>query len=252
MTRIEKNASVEEELQNIKGEVVREVKHRSRRLRKFFTCSAVILFLVASFVALISWIVAATGFVEIPIMTTLAYDLPVPLREVKSGVPVETIVKNTLTAELTKKLYAGGGELKDRSVNLELSESSITASLRSITENSGVSAIDASKLQVVVEPGVEIEFFAPIEGSPLGTSVVITLGIDAKNGLIDIEPRQVRVGSLEFPSFLLASVLQPLIRQELQSLNSMLTGYARVDSIGVESGVLIISGELSVETKQGL
>ncbi|MBI5793672.1 hypothetical protein HZA87_01105 [Candidatus Uhrbacteria bacterium] len=249
MTRVEKNASVREKLEEMKGSVVREVREHNRKRRPMLTCSLVFLFLVACFFSWMAWVVASTGLVYIPLFTTLAYDKPEPIHAVEPGIPVDVFVKDSLTEEVTKRLQSGSGELKDRAFTLTLSEASLTASIRSLIEESGLTFLDGSEAQVALDGQDGAELFVPLSKNTQASAISLMIDVGAKDGKISIAPTRLRVGSLSIPHFILVNLLDPFLKQELAKLNDALIGYARLNSIVVAQGAVTLTGELSVEVR---
>jgi len=247
MARIEKNASVEKQLQEVKGDVLKEVKMANRAHRPWVTCSLIALFIFASFFIWITWIIAATGLVEVPLFTRFAYQSPTPIHEVQPGVSVETLMQENFSTLLTQRLYEGGGVIQDTVIELPIPEGSLTTSIRSLLEETDVPFIDTNGIQVAIGPEFGIEVFAPLADSALGTAAVIRFDLSAVDGNIVITPKTIELGSLSIPAFILTSFFEPLIKEELNGLNNQLSGYASVDSISMEQGELILSGEISVE-----
>ncbi len=250
MARIEKNASVEKKLQEVKGDVLREVKLRNRRRHPWLTCSLIALFLLASFFVWIVWLVAATGLVQIPLFTQLAYQSPEPVRSVEAGAPVEVLLQERFTTLLTQRLYEGEGTLENRAIELSIPEASLTASARTLLAQTDVPTIDPAQVQVVIDPSVGIELYAPVRESSLGTAVTVNFSLEATEGNVAITPTSVEIGSLGIPAFVLTGFFQPLIEQQLRGINEELSGYAQIDAIGITEGALMISGEIAVELQE--
>ncbi|MBI4435641.1 hypothetical protein HY630_03140 [Candidatus Uhrbacteria bacterium] len=251
MSRVEKNASLEERLDDVKGEMVREVRRRTRVSRPFLTCSLLLLAVLVGLGVWIAWSVAATGLVRVPVFTSLANEAPAPTREVTPGVPVETVLNEAFTSTLTRRLYEGGGELTNRSVEVAVSEASLTASLRTFLEGDELEWIDASHSQIVVEPGVGIELFVPLslESQQPGTAATIVFELSAMEGNLVVTPISVRVGKAKIPDLVIAVFLRPLLEAELAKLNAAMVGYAQISSIETLPRELLIKGELSVEIR---
>ncbi|MBI4437447.1 hypothetical protein HY631_00665 [Candidatus Uhrbacteria bacterium] len=247
MTRVEKNASVAQQIEKVEGSVVREVRSASRRHRPALTCSLIVLTVVVGFLVWAGWLVAATGLVEIPLLTSLAYDAPAPLRVVTPGTPVEIFVENALTRELTARLQSGSGELEDRRVTLTVSEASFTATLRSLLEGSGLSVFDPAFAQMAIDPESGAELFVPIKNNPRASAIRVDVAVTAQDGTVSITPTRLRVGSLDVPAVFLRALVNPLLQQQLAKLNDALIGYARIDSVTLAQGEMTLTGALSVE-----
>lgn len=252
MSRIEKNAGIEQRLENMKGEVVDEVKRRTRRLHPWLTCSLILLVILVGVSVWGLWSVAATGLVRVPVFTDLAYEIPVPTRPVTPGVPIETVISEAFTSTLTRRLYEGGGTLSNRSISVQLKESSITASWRSFLEEGSFDWINASGAQVVIDPDVGVEVFVPFIVNELETAATLTFDLEAQDGNLVVTPTKIQIGNARIPDFLIAVFLKPLLKTELAKLNAAMVGYAKISTIEILPRVISISGELSVEIEAPL
>ncbi|PJE77260.1 hypothetical protein COV05_00205 [Candidatus Uhrbacteria bacterium CG10_big_fil_rev_8_21_14_0_10_48_16] len=250
MARIEKNASLEKQITDVKGDVVREVRRRTHKGHPWLIALLIFLVLVSGVFIWGAWVVAETGLASVPILSSRAYTIPEPTRVVTPGVPVETVLEEEFTSTLTQRLYEGRGELKDRTLEARISEASLTASLRSIMEESGVEWLDGSNIQAVIEPGLGIEFFVPVADVESQTALKAIFSISAENGVVVVTPDEVMIGSAHVPNFLIASFLKPYLESELARMNAVMVGYAQISSIEVFSGELVMTGELSVELQK--
>lgn len=251
MARVEKEAGLESRLDQVKGEMVREVRKRTRPSRPWLSCFLVFLFLIVGFGLWVAWMVAGTGLVRVPVFTALAYESPNPFRPVTPGVPAEVIWDEAFTSTLTRRLYESGGELGNRTFEVQLSEGSLTSSFRSFMEESGSTWIRGSGAQIAVEPDVGIELFVPLDESVgLGTTgVVATFHLDTVDGGFVVDPTSVVVGSTRIPNFMVALFLSPFLESELSKLNAAMLGYARVTQIDILPRELSVSAEFTVELK---
>ena len=163
-----------------------------------------------------------------PLLTSLAYDAPQPIRSVEPGTPVEVFVEETLMSELTARLQSGNGEIQDRAVVLTISEESFTASLRSLLQESGIAILDASGAQLVVDPKIGVEFFVPFLDNPRDSAVTITLDVGVADGNVSITPTHLAVGSLNVPRLVISKLVAPLLQQQLEKLNEILLGTRRL------------------------
>lgn len=247
MTRIEKNTPVTKQLEEMKGSVIREVRDHNKKKRPALTCSLVVLFFIVCFFVWIGWVTAATGLVKVPLLSQLAYDAPQPIRYVEPGTPVEVLVEETFMSELTARLQSGNGTLEDRSISLTISEESLTATLRSLIEKSGMTFFDTANAQVVLDAQRGVELFVPISNNSRASAITLLLDVGVANGDISVTPTDVHIGNLGIPHVLLTSVFNPLLIQQVEKINTVLTGYASVDSVTLQEGKMILLGELSVE-----
>lgn len=254
MARVEKNAPIEKQIGQVKEEVVREVKHRTRRHRPWLTCSLIILAIMMGVLVWVVWMIAATGLVRIPVFTSLAYEMPEPLREVKPGVPVEMVLEEQFTTTLTRRLYEGGGMLTNRTIETTITEESLTATLRTLLEESGIGWIDPLRSHVIIEPGQGVIIFLPLlkPNNGLQTAISAVFEISAADGVITVVPAHVVVGSARVQDILISVFLKPLLEAELAKVNDLVVGYASISSIGIYSGELVLQGELAVEIQEDL
>ncbi len=248
MARVEKNAGLESRLEDVKGEMVQEVRRRTRPRRPWLTCSLLLLVVLVGLGVWIAWMVAGTGLIHVPVFTSLAYEAPAPTRTVTPGVPVETVLSETFTSTLTRRLYEGGGALANTAVEASLTEASVTSSLRTFLEKAGMTWIDVSGVQIAVDPEVGMELFIPLRlgSQEVGTAGVVTFDLSVQDGNLVVAPTSVRLGSSKVPNFMIATFLKPLLEAELQKLNAAMVGYASISSIEILPRELLLKGELSV------
>ena len=222
MPRIEKQASLEKQIEDVKKNIVQEMEPQKKSRKPWFTC--------------------------------FAYTQPAPLREVTPGVPVETVLREQMTTSFLQRFREGGRLLPSPNQMLEVSvsEASLTATLRSKLEESPLEGLDISALQVVLEPDLGVEVFIPVEESDLQTAVILFFDVIVKDGAIAVIPKDVFVGSAHLPSFLVNMFLTSLLEQRLAQLNKIVVGYTKISSIDIFSGELLIKGTLSVEWQRPL
>lgn len=249
---MEKQAGIEKRLDEVKADMTSEIRRRTRRSRPWLTCSLILLAVFVGVCVWGLWTVAATGLVRVPVFTDLAYKVPTPTRPVTPGVAVETVMNEAFTSTLTRRLYEGGGTLSNRSIHVQLEESSITASLRSFLEEGNMDWIDASGAQVVVDPDVGVELFVPIFGSELATAATLSFDLWVQEGNLIVTPREIQVGNARVPDFLIALFLKPFLEAELTQLNAAMVGYAKISTIEILPRAISVSGELSVEIEAPL
>ena len=242
MARIEKQASLEKQIQDVKPR------------KPWFACLMIFFAVFLIGAGFLAWTVASTGLVSIPVFTRFAYTQPVPVREVAPGVPVETVLREQIATSLIQRFREGGRLLPSPNQTLEVSvsEASLTATLRSKLEESPLEGLEISALQVILEPDSGIEVFIPVEENDLQTAVILFFDVIVKDGAIAVIPKDVFVGSAHVPSFLVAKFLTPLLEQRLAQLNEMIVGYAKISSVDISSGELLIKGTVSVEMQRPL
>lgn len=249
MARVDKQAELQEQVARMETQMnhTQEKKRRS----PLMTCSLILAAGVLLVIGIIVWAVASTGLVEVPVVTSLAYREPVPVRLVEAGTPMETLLQETFTSTLTQRIYEGGGTLEDRTLEVRIPEDALTASVRTLAQEAGQDWIDADRLQIAIEPGVGAQMFAPLgtENNELNTALTATFDLQATNGLLEVIPSEVKIGSFKIPDVFIAATLERLLEQELAKLNQSMVGYARISQIDVVSGALLVTGEIAIEIR---
>ena len=91
MARIEKQASLEKQIQDVKPR------------KPWFACLMIFFAVFLIGAGFLAWTVASTGLVSIPVFTRFAYTQPVPVREVAPGVPVETVLREQIATSLIQR-----------------------------------------------------------------------------------------------------------------------------------------------------
>ncbi len=250
MSRIEKGLDTKEEIQQMKGEMIKEIGSQ-RKGKPWCACSLIFLILIFGTLTAIVWTVAATGLMTIPGFTKFAYQTPEPERLVIAGVPIETVVDQQVQTTLTSRLQAGGGKLEDTSVVFSLDERSLTASLRTLLEESGDSMIDASGAQVTVSSERGFTLFLPLHNSVNRTAIQISVKASVQDNRLELIPESFVIGSLQVPNALTAFFLRPFIHGKLSELNAALGSYVEIKEIKYEQGKVTVIGNFSVKIMDG-
>ncbi len=249
MARIEKGQPAKQEIEELKAQVVNEVR-RVRR-RKIPILAIFSLLLIASGVVWVMWMVAASGIVSVPLISRYAYPAPPkPTREVSSGEPLEGVLADEVNALLPERLQAGGGQLSDRSFDLALPESAITASLRAGLEKDPNTIFDASRVQVAVVEGEGLEIFLPLAQSAQETALVILVSLQIEDGHVVFDLPRVQFGQLVMPAWLSEVVMTAPLEQGISAFEAELERMVAITDIRAENGVLRLTGELQIEVMQ--
>ena len=252
MSRVEKiDEPQKPDLQTpVRDEVVEQFGDHKKKTRKRFSCCGILFIAFILFVGFIVWEIAATGLVNVPVVSSMAFSESVPVRVVKAGIPAEQLSESEFKKVLIGRVQAGGGTLFDRSITLGLPESSLTATLQNTLKQYPNTNIDASHAQIVVLPNQELELFIPLQVDGRRMALVAHVSLVADKGLFDLKLLNVRLGSFQAPSMLVAALVQPFVNQQLASLNQALSSYMHVDSLITQDGVLTASGTFTVEVKK--
>ena len=239
MSRIEKGSDVKEELKQMKGEVIKEISSTKKR-HPFRSCFAIFFILIVVLVTSVAWALASTGIVDVPVFSRFAYEKFEPERLVASGVPVEKVVEEQVVSKLAT------GSVND-AISLSLSESSLTASLRTILEDAFRKYINVSFSQVTISPDKGLTFFLPFENSKSGSALLISIKANVKDGKIELVPEEFKIGSLSVPDSLSALLLRSIIQDQLVNGNKMLESYVQIKDIEYKEGFVIVRGTIVVK-----
>ena len=197
------------------------------------------------------WVAAASGLVSIPVVSSIVYEEPKPMRVVEEGVPVETYLSEAISVELSERLRNCGSGLEADPIRVLLTEASLTASLRLVAKGLGTDFIDADTVQVTVDAEKEVEFFVPIIFDEQRSVLRFRSEIDVKDGAFVVSPGSLSIGQITFPSFLTNFIVSKPINTLVDQLNDQLGSYANLQGIEIEDGVIILIGDVSLE-KLGL
>lgn len=250
MSRVEKIEESPAATPYVKDEVVEELYDKKKKSHGRFSCLGIFLIGLVLVTSFLVWQVAATGFVTIPVFSSFAFSNPKPTRVVLAGTSVEQLSETFFKTTLIKRLQAGSGLLIDRSVTLDLPESSLTATFQNELKKSSLTAFDVSHAQIAALPNQELELFLPMIVSDHETALTVHLSLMADKGVFDLKLLDVKLGSFQAPSFLVASMVQPFVNRELTSLNDSLSTYMHVDSLVTKDKVLNVSGTFTVQIKK--
>lgn len=228
MSRVEKNAPVQDELRAMRGEMLETVKVNGRGVGKKTGCAIILLLMLLAFGLWILVLAARTGLVMIPVISPMVFSTPIPDHRVSAGILMEESVSTQLSRNVS-----------DPNIRLSLSEESLTASARRVLAGSNVNFIDAAKTQVAV--GTEdVEIFIPVEGKD--TAVTVRLLPKVEDGTLTLSIRSVDIGALALPGVIVDAMLRPAFDTSVGEFNRELEKYVRLDQIRLESGALILSG----------
>lgn len=249
MARVEKNEAVSKEVAAMKDEMVQTVKMSGNRKSKFaLGCLIIFVLAVLAVLGLGAWTLAATGLVRVPVVSSWAYEVPAPAHAVEPGLPLDTKINDDLTAEINRRLIAGGGQIKNRTISLDLPEESFTALFKSLIEQSGVEEISSKGAQIAVLPGQGLELFLPLADNPQQSALIVWLRVvpDAQ-GLLDIKVDHIQLGAFDMPGYLYGPIIQPVIQQNMEQLNREWGRYATFQDIEYETGNVKVIGTIAVE-----
>lgn len=251
MSRIEKQADIKKQLEQVKGEVVSQVKQSTRKRKPWLACGVLMLLAVCGTILWFLWNIAATGLVSVPVLSALAYKSPVPTRVVEPSISAGVYMEEWFATHVTQQLVQGGGQLLDREFSLELREGSLTTSARDLVAHSQVDFI-GSEVQVVVLEENEMELFVPLTWNDQDSVVFAKVELAADQGALSVQPTHIQVGSLRLPNFIVATFIVPNLERELRDINTQLGDYAQISEVQTTDGSLQLSGEITADVESPL
>lgn len=246
MSRIEKGADANGQLEAMRGEMMKTVRRSGRRGAA--GCAVAVLISLCVMFALSAWLVSATGLVIVPGFSR-AYRPSAPDHAVEPGEAIEALVNRALGEQLTARLREGSGSLQDRRISLVIPEGSFTASLRQALESTDQAVFDPSSAQAAVALDA-LELFLPFKDNPQGSALRALVSFSAKDGRLVPSVSGVRLGSLPVPDALTQAALEPAVRESLAPFARELGRYAAVRAASFLPGALRLEAELTVEVLQ--
>lgn len=253
MTRIEKNAKIEEQVKNLTSQVKETEKletkeHKKSHQGKFFGCGLILMIFLA-FIAWIIWFLAASGLANIPWVSSLVYKIPTPLHEVSPGVLAEAYVSDYFNSLITERLQTGGGELTDRNVSLILSEADITATLRNFLASGELSFFESDRAQIATEKETGAEIFIPLANTNNENALRLLLKPVVESGQPSLAFLKISIGNFNLPLWLSDLVLKPLANWGLEAAKQKFASYSTLDRLELEDGQIKITGSLTVQVE---
>jgi hypothetical protein len=225
VARIEKHQETEQEIAGMKHEVFDAVSKSNRKPHPRLACCGMLMVFFVVGIGVCAWLAAATGLVRVPLVSSLAYERPVPVTEVRAGVPVETTIVTQLSASA----------LSDTdTIDIVLSEESLTASFRTMVEEAGVSFVRTEDVQVAVVEGRGLELFFPLRNNEQETAVRAILQIGTGSNRLSATVIDVRFGTLPLPSWLIAASVDALVSGVLTRMNESVPAGASITSVSYE------------------
>lgn len=213
----------------------------------FLTIFLVIL--LAVFLRL-AWIVAATGFVQVPVFSSYAYEELKPSREVSGTIDFQSYLSEALNTLVTNRLQSGRGALQDRSVSLLLPEEILTKGLQQALKEKEVPYVQAEKSQMVIEENGFIELFLPVLYKEQESAVRMSLTvIPEEEGKLVLHLEDMWVGAWHVPGWLQKRFAKEVLPQVTTELNEKIGRYLSIEKIDWALGELTAHGELTIQIR---
>lgn len=248
MARVEKQADVKKQLEQVKGEVVKQVKQSTRTRRPWLACGVLTLLALGGIVLWGLWMIAATGLVHIPLLSALAYSTPEPQRMIESGMPVEPLLQEWIATAALEQARTGTSSES----TLTLTEQMLTSSARQSLSESEWSMFDAEGAHLIIEPNSVVQVFLPIAGNKQQTALQMESLVEAREGQLSVQIQTIQIGSYQLPAVIEQNFITPTLRRELESLNTELRRYLQLTSLSTSEAELTVTGSLAAEVESPL
>ena len=244
MSRIEKNTPIKKEIDNLKKDLSQQMKPDKKKSNFFLTCGLIAFFVFVVVIGLITWSLAATGLVSVPIFSSFAYNVPSPTYVVEAGPSLEVHLQNQIATKTVEAMQTGG-DMLNGSMSITLPETGFTTSLRSVIEESAEGQIDSENAQIAILEGQGLEVFLPLANNENESALVILLAISPQNDMLVAEIENIKIGAFRLPEWLSNLFIEPLVNNGIQEINKKLEAGAAIESIEYHQGELVLIGSIN-------
>ena len=247
--RVNKNQEIQEvkqELKKTKKQLSAEIKRETKKGHPVLTCLIVLVLAVVLVVGWAGSVVAKTGLVEVPVLTSMFYSVPEPVREVVPSQTFEEAMSDQLTELINERIQDIGGADIDRSLSLDLEEDVLTASLQVLLANQD-KYFETTEIQLAVVAPDQVELFMPLADSELDSALTVSLvPLIDQEGMLDLSIQSLRVGNQKLPNWIVGLVMNRPLDLMVWQLNKNMSQYATWESVQVYDKVLTLTGEINV------
>jgi hypothetical protein len=220
----------------IRGEVISEMKNKKRR--KFFTCCFLKLLIVVLILGGITAVVAKTGLVDIPVFSKLFYKTPSPERIVSINPDEEKKFEDVLAQKLEEQI--GSKAEGQQEVALEFNEEELTSFIKSLESTSNHPFTNA---QVSVTPKA-IEIFGQFKDLNQ-TFLTVALKPEITDGNLKITFEKIKIGNLSLPAVLGNSLVNKLLKDQISSVEDVISKNGTLKSIDLLDRKIIFHGKIN-------
>ncbi|MFA5413785.1 MAG: hypothetical protein WC348_04620 [Patescibacteria group bacterium] len=220
----------------IRGEVISEMKNKKRR--KFFTCCFLKLLIVVLILGGITAVIAKTGLVDIPVFSKLFYKTPSPERMVSVNPDEEKKFEDVLAQKLEEQI--GSKAEGQQEVALEFNEEELTSFIKSLESTNDYPFTNA---QVSVTPEA-IEIFGQLKDLNQ-TFLTVALKPEITDGNLKITFEKIKIGNLSLPAVLGNLLVNRLLKDQISSAEDVISKNGTLESIDLLDGKIIFHGEIN-------
>lgn len=247
MARVTKNPETPKQP---KGELSgAKVVQPKKKRGKLFSCLVIVVAVIVLGLVTVAWGVAATGLINIPLISRFAYEEPQPIRYVSDGIPLESYIETTLQSQIAERVRAGGGQLPDTSLDLMIPETSFTTSLQNaLSEQAGGQMmLDMERAQVAFDSQRKLEFFFPLRNNDQKSALRLYLSPSVENGRLQVEATDMYLGVLRVPGPLTDLFVDQSLQQNAETVADAIETYLALQEIEVRDKNMRIRGNISAE-----
>lgn len=191
----------------MKGDILKAVSNGKQKrpwFRLFATLFVVTLLSSGGYVA---WVLAATGIVEVPVLSGWVYEAPEPTRIVAPGLSLEA--------------FAKGGTF--RGAVADIPETTLTTMARDALATNGQTWFDEHGAQAArMDGGKGIELFLPMRDNARESAVVARLDVSSDSGAVVMKVLDAKIGSWNVPAWAVTSIISPALAPAIAAINESL------------------------------
>jgi len=217
----------------LKRQSLQDLEDKEKRWKRSRLSTSCFIYLVITvvLVVFILAIIAKTGIIEIPIISSYFYQKPQPTRVViiDEADSLESILRQNISA------ISQGKEMV-----FEITEGQLTALLNEPLATDDDLNID--QLQAVITPQ-NVEIFGHLI-SPVDAYLVLDVIPRVNDGRLDFDVADISLGSMPLPASLANFIIDKVLMSQIQDYNEDLKDFGTLSDIELSEGKLKINAQL--------
>lgn len=232
---IEKVDEKEKLKEEIRGEVISEMKTKKRK--KFFTCCFLKLLIVILVLGGITAIVAKTGMVDIPVFSKFFYKTPVPTQVISGETAGDKLFEDVLAQKIeqqikSEKSIVDGQKVK---ITLDFTEEELTGFLKDAQENEDF-PFSASQISINPEG---MEFFGQFKELNK-TFLTVAIKPEVADGNFKISFEKIKIGNLSLPPAIGNFLINSFLKDQINSLQEIVSKNGKLDGVDLSDGKILL------------
>lgn len=201
-------------------------------IKSFATCCCSCVVLILVLATGVAWIIAKTGIVHIPVISSFAYTQTEPERTVSS---TPELLPN-FEQQFSSWLQA----TSSTSTPFAIGENILTTLLRQAVSSS-TTLVDPGSIQAIVNDST-ITLYAVLQG-PLSAPITVEVQPEIRDGATMLNLQSLQLGQLPLPTTVVEGAVRNLFEQWTASLDAMIRELPRAFSITATSGAVLLVPE---------